>query len=162
MDASIFSAITGLTGAIVGATIKTFAPEIVDVFRRTSKHNKDLLAEWTCEWHVKSGSKIIETLTDSVTIEKITLNKVWVTGISNRFTKYELQGKMSPSNILTLTFHADSLPNMTGVAILSLSWRRNEMLGYWIQNYENRFVGGEVKWVKGKTTPITTLDSPPK
>lgn len=144
MLAAIVSAIAG---ALVTALFTIFGEETKSFFLGKQGRNKDLVGKWNCSWKVEGKGKLTK---DLVKVSKIRGDRVVAIGTNNAAGDYNISGRLSPSNLLTLTYEGtDRRSPLGGVIILELNATRDLMTGYWWEYGEKReFRGGATTWEK--------------
>jgi hypothetical protein len=161
MDAGISAALIGSGGAVLGAMITAFAPELVALLRKKSKASKLIDGEWICEWAYDTATyKGLDQYKDKVINDNVVVDRVRGSQIhaSSRTGKdrtiigeYVLRGEISYTNIVTLVYSGKEKNGLVGTVILKLNFTQEEMQGYWVQiNPEGNFVGGATRWTKKK------------
>jgi hypothetical protein len=160
MADGILTALIGLVGTVAGALIGVYSEELKAVAQGRLKRGSDLRSDWQCKWEMmtfpKKGSSIKKTslIEDTVTIEKVSAERIWAIGRTHGVGAYRLEGRISQSNLVTFFYQGidNSRQPLGGVVILELNPGRNKLTGYWYEYGEDgEIIGGKTEWNKVKS-----------
>lgn len=149
MDTTIVAAIIGAAGAVIGAALKTVAPELRLLVTGRLRTNADLLGTWKCTWTVSPDARA-KYIDDIVTISKVRGEEFWAKATNTQYGAYKLRGRISRSSLVTLHYESvQQRQTLGGVVIMKLNATRDAMNGYWYEyGREEKIVGGATVWTK--------------
>ena len=85
MDTAIIVAIIGAAGVVLGAALKTVAPELRLLVTGRVRANADLLSRWNCTWSFRPKSDRESPIDDVVVISKVRGEEFWGEGINTKY-----------------------------------------------------------------------------
>lgn len=154
MPTEVTSALIGVAGTIIGALGGAFRDDIRSFLKRSEAPNKDLLGLWTATWTIERprGRPDIK---DAITVKRVLGERLEGEGIFPELGPYRVQGRLTQSNLVTLTYEGiGEKRSLGGVIILQLNASRTEMEGHWIECNEDRsFLRGSVRLTKAHNRP---------
>jgi hypothetical protein len=160
MSEAILSVVLKVVGAIAsavaGAVVLAFKDDILHMFINKMQVNDDLQGCWLCTWNVDNvdnGASEPICYNDKVNLIRVRGEKFQAEGITTEFGNYNIEGRISKANLVTLHYGGvESRQALGGVAILIISATRLVMKGAWYEYGEGeRIVRGTTKWEKKRS-----------
>jgi len=141
------SIISAILGGAFTALLTLFPDEIKAFILGKHAPTRDLIGKWNCTWKLPGRADDIK---DYVIIRKIAGERVQGIGKNTESGDYILSGRLSPSNIFTLTYYGvENKSALGGVVILDLKPGRDVMEGHWAQfSADREFLVGTTHWQK--------------
>ena len=148
MSGEVVAALIGIAGTLVGGLLGAFREDVRALFRRGREPNRDLIGTWVATWTIEQPPA--ESVKDSISISRVVGEKVEGQGVFPDLGPYLISGRLSPANLLTLTYEGiGTKRSLGGVIIVHLNASRTEMQGHWIEYAEDRsFTRGQVQMRK--------------
>ena len=149
MSTEVTVALIGLVGIVATALITAYAHDLKALATGRLKRDRDLLGDWNAIWAYEALG-VEQPIRDTVTIQKVSGERVQALGQVPGIGKYPLVGRISLSNLVTFFYEGvENKRALGGVVILQLNGSRNEMNGYWVEyDDERKFTKGTVRWRK--------------
>jgi hypothetical protein len=154
MPEGILPAVIAAAGTVlaagVGAILKTFSEDLIDLFSGRLFSNRDLKGNWDCKWEVTIPDKQKGYL-DVVEFKGVSGERIRAVGTTRNFGSYKLRGRLSQASLLTFYYEGAGKKSRTlgGVVILELNAVRNKLIGRWYEYTEDRkIIGGATEWTK--------------
>ena len=151
MSPEIVAALVGIAGTVIGALLGVFKDDLRSRFSAAAASNTDLVGAWSAMWTI-DGAEAAAPLQDSIHFKRVSGETIEGEGIFPDLGPYRVAGRLSPANLLTLTYEGIGTKRaLGGVIILHLNGSRTEMDGLWIEYSDNRsFTRGSVRLRKAR------------
>lgn len=151
MSTEVIAALIGIAGTILGAILGVFKDDLRAKFSSTARDNADIIGPWAATWSI-DGATDPTPIHDSIQIKRVAGESVEGEGIFPNLGPYKIIGRLSPANLLTLTYEGiGTKRSLGGVIILHLNGSRTEMDGHWVEYADNRsFTKGQVRLRKAR------------
>lgn len=138
--------------ALISATatiLVQLVPKLLDWHASRKSHFADLLGHWKCQWYVDEDNTSFLLVEDTVEVTKLSGWKLEATG-HHPETDYELAGRISSANIITLLFEGKSKRHsITGALAMKVTPFGDKMEGYWYgQSQDDHLHGGPLIWTR--------------
>jgi hypothetical protein len=155
MPEGIVPSIIGAVSTVAAAVITAYREEIIDLIRGRLWANSDLKGIWDCEWQVNFPKKD-ESIQDSVTLTRVSGERIRGIGSTPQVGSYKLQGRLSRASLATFYYEGTGAKARTlgGVVILKLSNDWHEFKGHWHESTNAGFIGGTTVWRKRTATAL--------